>query len=186
MKGVIFNLLESLVIDRFGDEIMEEIYEQAEFSADAPPFIGPETYPDSDLIAIVSLLSEKSNLPVDDLIYEFGRYMLPVLADKYPVFFQDVESPIEFLKSVNDIIHVEVKKLFDGATPPLVTVANVNQNQAEIHYASERKLCRLLEGLLEGTAEHFDKNISYHHKQCMKDGFDDCILNIEFNEPVPR
>ncbi len=25
MKGVIFNLLESLVIDRFGDEITEEI-----------------------------------------------------------------------------------------------------------------------------------------------------------------
>jgi len=50
MKGVIFNLLESMVIDRFGDETMEDIYEEAEFSADAPPFIGPETYPDSDLI----------------------------------------------------------------------------------------------------------------------------------------
>jgi len=186
MKGVIFNLLESLVIDRFGDAIMEQIYEQAEFSSDVPPFIGPETYPDSDLIAFVSLLSEKLNLPVDDLIYEFGKFMLPVLADKYPVFFQDMESPIEFLKSVNDIIHVEVKKLFDGATPPSITVENVNQNQAEIHYVSKRKLCRLLEGLLEGVAEHFDKNISYHHKQCMKDGFDHCILNIEFNEPAHR
>jgi len=36
--------------------------------------------------------------------------MFPALAKKYPVFFQDIESPIEFLKTVNDIIHVEVKK----------------------------------------------------------------------------
>jgi len=43
-----------------------------------------------------------------------------------------------------------------------------------------------MEGLLEGLAAHFDKNISYHHKQCMKDGFDHCVLNIEFNEPVHR
>ncbi|MCP4372375.1 MAG: guanylate cyclase, partial [Deltaproteobacteria bacterium] len=77
MKGIIFNLLENLVIDKFGDEIMEEIFEEAEFSVDAPPFIATETYPVSDLVAIVALLSEKSNIPIDDLIYEFGKYMFP-------------------------------------------------------------------------------------------------------------
>jgi hypothetical protein len=86
MKGVIFNLLENLIVDKFGDEILEEIYAATHFSVDAPPFVGPETYPDSDLFAMVTLLSKKTNLPVDDLVYEFGKYMFPVLSDTYPVF----------------------------------------------------------------------------------------------------
>jgi hypothetical protein len=52
MKGVIFNLLENLIIKRFGDETMEEIYAESDFSADAPPFVGPETYPDSNLFPL--------------------------------------------------------------------------------------------------------------------------------------
>ncbi len=182
MKGIIFNLLENLVIDKFGDEIMEEIFEEAEFSVDAPPFIATETYPVSDLVAIVALLSEKSNIPIDDLIYEFGKYMFPNLADKYPVFFKDVDSPLEFLKNVNDIIHVEVRKIFTEANPPIVKIEDINQNKATLHYSSERKLCRLLEGLLDGVAIHFGKKITYNHKQCMKDGFNECILDLHFNE----
>lgn len=182
MKGIIFNFLENLIIDKFGDEIMEEIYEEAEFSVDAPPFVGPETYPDSDLVAIVALLSEKSNFPIDDLIHEFGKYMFPILAGKYPVFLQDIDSPLELLKNVNDIIHVEVRKLFKEANPPIITIKDINQNKATLHYSSERKLCRLLEGLLDGVAAYFGKKITYSHKQCMKEGFNECILDIEFNE----
>jgi len=37
MKGIIFNLLENLVIDKFGDEIMEEIYEEAELLCRCSP-----------------------------------------------------------------------------------------------------------------------------------------------------
>ncbi len=180
MKGVIFNLLENLIVDKFGDEILEEIYAAAHFSVDAPPFVGPETYPDSDLFAMVTLLSEKTKLPVDDLVYEFGKYMFPILADMYPVFFDNVNSPLEFLKSVNDIIHLEVKKLFEGAKPPIIKVEDVNHKQAKLRYSSERKLCKLLEGFLDGVADYFGQKISYSHQQCMRDGAGECILHIQF------
>jgi predicted hydrocarbon binding protein len=180
MKGIIFNLLENLIVDKFGDEILEEIYAAAHFSVDAPPFVGPETYPDSDLFAMVTLLSKKTNLPVDDLVYEFGKYMFPVLADTYPVFLDNVNSPLEFLKSVNDIIHVEVKKLFEGANAPIIKVEDVNHKQAKLRYSSERKLCKLVEGLLDGVADYFGQKISYSHQQCMRDGARECILHIQF------
>jgi len=179
MKGIIFNILENLIIEKFGDETMEEIYAEANFSADAPPFIGPETYPDSDLYAMVILLSQKSNLPVDDLIFEFGKFMFHVLADNYPVFLENISSPIGFLKNVNDIIHVEVKKLFEEANPPTVIVEEINQNQCKLFYKSERKLCKLLEGLLEGVADHFGQKVSYSHQKCMQDDNDECILDVK-------
>jgi len=180
MKGVIFNLLENLIVNKFGDKILEEIYAAAHFSLDAPPFVGPEIYPDSDLFAMVTLLSEKTNLPVDDLVYEFGKYMFPVLADRHPVFLDNINSPIEFLKSVNDVIHIEVKKLFEGANPPIIKVEDVNHRQVKLYYSSERKLCKLVEGLLDGVADYFGRKISYSHQQCMRDGARECILHIQF------
>jgi len=181
MKGIVYNILENLIVEKFGDEVMEEIYDETEFTSDVPPFVGPETYPSSDLLLVVASLSQKTNLPVGDLVYEFGKYMFPVLAGKYPVFLEDMDTPLEFLKSVHEIIHIEVKKLFEDANPPTVMIEELTSNRAKVYYRSERKLCRLLEGLLEGVADHFDQNVSYSHQKCMHDGNPECILEIEFS-----
>ena len=181
MKGIIFNLLESLVIEKFGDEANEEIYAECNFLGDAPPFLGPVTYEDSDLLAIVDMLSEKVNLPVDDLLYKFGKYSFPILAEKFPNFLENIDSALEFLKNVNDIIHLEVRKLLDEAHPPVIIIEETGADRASLHYISQRKLCRMLEGILEGVADHFKGKISYSHRQCMKDGASECILDIEFS-----
>jgi len=180
MKGVVFNILDSLIVEKFGDEMMETIYDEVVFTSDAPPFIGPETYPDSDLLQIVALLSEKTGIPATDLVFAFGRFMFPVLANEFPVFFEGITSPLEFLETVDGIIHVEVKKLFAQAAPPSIRIDRVDAEHAVVHYRSERKLCRLMEGLLEGVAAHFGTGISYSHRQCMLDGADECILDIQF------
>ncbi len=180
MKGIVFNILEALIVEKFGDETMEEIYANVQFSGDVLPFISPETYPDSDLYAMVTFLSKKTSIPVDDLIFEFGKFMFPVFFIKFPVFFEKIESPIEFLKTINDIIHVEVKKIFDEANPPMVKVKQIEENQILLYYNSERKLCKLLEGLLEGMASHFKTKISYTHEICMKNGADQCVYEIKF------
>lgn len=179
MKGIIINLLEKLIIEKFGDEVMEEIYEQAEFSGGAPPFIGPGTYPDSDLFVIVELLSQKTNLPVDDLVYEFGKYVFPVLAAKYPVFIENVNSSLDFLMTLDNIHDVELKKLYEDATPPTFKIEEIDAGSIKLHYFSQRKLCRLLEGLLEGVANYFREKVSYSHQQCMKDGYEECLLDIK-------
>lgn len=182
MKGIVFNILEALIVEKFGDETMEEIYSKVQFSGDGLPFISPVTYPDSDLYAILTFLVKKTSIPIDDLIFEFGKFMFPVFFEKYPVFFENINSPVEFLKTVNDIIHVEVKKLFEKAAPPVVEVDQLSENQIILHYYSERKLCRLLEGLLEAMALHFNQKISYIHKECMKDGADQCVYEIIFSK----
>ena len=180
MKGVVFNILEAFIIETFGDETMEEIYSTVAFSGDTPPFIGPETYPDSDLFAMVTLLAEMKTLDLDDVIFELGEFMFPVFAKKYPIFFENIHSSIEFLKTVNDIIHVEVKKLFEDANPPMVKVKQTNEDSVKLYYYSDRKLCKLLEGLLEGLAFHFGQKVSYEQTICMKDGGDQCVYKINY------
>ncbi len=181
MKGVVFNILELLIVEKFGDQTLEEIYTDVQFSGDVLPFIGPETYPDSDLFAIVKYLAEKTSIPENDLVFEFGKFMLPVFYKKFPVYFENMLSSIEFLKTVNDMIHVEVKKIFEDATPPVIEVEQLSEKKIILRYSSERKLCRLLEGLIEGLALHFNQKVSYAHKVCMKEGGDQCIYEIRYS-----
>jgi len=181
MKGIVINILEQMVCEKFGEETMEEVYDKVSFKSDAPPFVGPLTYPDEDILAIVSFLVEKTAIPPDDLLFEFGKYMFPVFYQYYPIFFENVDSPITFLASVNDIIHVEVRKLFQEAMPPSVKIIPVDDNHVTLYYQSERKLCRLLEGLLEGVATHFMRKVTYNQRQCMKNGADQCVYEVTFH-----
>ena len=181
MKGVIFNLLEDMIVAKCGDDTLEEIYAEATFTADAPPFVGPDTYPDADLLAMVELLSRKMDTPVSDLVYGFGRYMFPELAARFPAFLEHLPTPVAFLETVNEVIHVEVKKLFEEATPPVVTIEKTADGRARLLYRSDRQLCRLVEGLLDGVGDHFNQKATYAHRQCMLDGAGECVLDIAFS-----
>lgn len=181
MKGIVFCTLEDLIIEKFGDSIMEDLYDEIEFLSDAPPFIGPGTYPDSDLFLLVTALSEKTSIPANDLIFEFGKFMFPALINGFPTFIKGFTEPLAFLKTVDGIIHVEVRKLFQDAVPPKLEVEEIDSRSAILHYRSERKLCRLMEGLLVGLASYFGQQIDFEHLQCMKNGAHECILKIQFS-----
>ncbi len=96
------------------------------------------------------------------------------------MFFENIKSPTQFLKILNDIIHVEQKKIFEDADLPTVKVKQINENQITLYYYSERKLCKLLEGLLEGMGFHFKQKVSYVHRSCMKNGEDQCVYEVKF------
>ena len=48
----------------------------------------------------------------------FGREALPLLADRYPDFFEQHPRHQPFLLTLNRIIHPEVRKLYPGADVP--------------------------------------------------------------------
>ena len=50
----------------------------------------------------------------DDLVRNFGTYLLGFFKRRYPHFFEGVDAK-QFLANVGDIIHSEVRKLYPGA-----------------------------------------------------------------------
>jgi hypothetical protein len=46
-------------------------------------------------------------------------------------------------------------------------------------YKSPRKLCQLAEGLISGSAKHFNQNYKMTHDPCMHNGSDHCALKVE-------
>lgn len=178
MKGIIFNLLESFISDNFDDEFLEEVYDKSELSDDVPPFLGPVTYPDEQLVSMLKYVSRSIDIEIGKLLYDFGKYSIPVLADRYPVFFENNISSIEFLSSINDMHHLEVHKLYPDATPPDFKIEQINEKIMILKYSSERKLCDLAKGLIIGVGHHYNESINILKQQCMSENDSECVFEI--------
>ena len=188
MKGVIFNVLEDFIVENWGVETFETIFAKCPLHH-RDGHIAPETYPDSDLTALVKTTCEELGIEPNQAIEVFGEYLFPQLARRYPIFLEGHEDPIEFLKTVDDVIHVEVRKLMqETALPKLAFHHDPENNDLIIDYRSKRQLCVLLKGLLAGVQNHFDANFEISEQCCVHAGADSCEFRIHephmVNEPA--
>ena len=71
-----------------------------------------------------------------------------------------------------------------GAYPPKLHVQPLNQAGVLVSYTSERRLCRLLEGLVRGTAEHYGETLVVEEIQCMRRGDPGCVFTVTPRSPV--
>ncbi len=179
MKGVIFNLFEDFISEGWGDEAYEAVLASCPLHT-KEPFVGPGTYPDADLLALVAKATERLGVPADAAVRAFGKFCLPKLVQKFPRFVAGHRSAKSFLMSVHDVIHVEVRKLFKDAVTPAFRYEDPGPDRLVIHYSSPRKLCYLMEGLLDGVADHFKTTISYRQERCALEGGDVCEFYLEF------
>ncbi len=178
MKGMVFTLLGELVEERFGIEVWDELIDLTEPESDGA-YVSTDTYPDEELLAYVTAMSKKFNVPANDLVFAFGEYMLGRFENIHPEFFRghDLKS---FLKSVHGLIHVEVKKLHPDAVLPSFDYEDPADDSLVMLYRSPRRICPLAEGLISGAAKHFDVTVNSTHNVCMHHGDDHCRLELVF------
>ena len=136
-------------------------------------------YPDQDLVRLLVTYSEIRGEPISHLIHHTGRQLLDQFSESYGVFFEGHESFFNFLESVEDVIHVEVKKLYPDAELPTFEYERISEQQLNLHYRSQRKLCDLALGLVARSAEYFDVDCSVvHGERCLNKGDDFCQLEV--------
>ncbi len=179
MKGIIFNIAESYLIETYGEEMFDEIIDECNLET-IDPFVAPGTYPDSDLLEILVQTTKKVNITIDNLLKDLGRYAFFKLADRYPYFLEPYSSPKDFLLTVDDVIHVEVKKLYANSYLPTFQYQEPSENELIITYFSKRKLYPLMEGLINGVSDYFNKPIHQTHKIYQKNGNEFCDFHLNF------
>lgn len=180
MKGIIFSLFEGFVIDTYGHDVLDELYGAAPEVDDT--MVAVKTYPDEWMYKLVGVACGRLDLDARTALRAFGRYALHKLVRQYPVFLEGHSHPKSFLASVNDVIHVEVHKLMPDAQTATILCTDMGGEDMHMTYQSERGLCALAEGLLEGTAEHFGYGVSFEHASCTHRGDPQCGWDIVFNE----
>jgi len=158
MKGIVFAEFLELVEDKFGLEIADEIIEEAELpSGGAYTSVG--TYDHNEMVALVTLLSEKTQLSIETLMHVFGEHLLTRFVAGYPQFFENVNSCFDFLDTIENRVHVEVQKLYPEAELPTFETLNKDEQQMQMLYQSKRPFSALAYGLIIGSAHHYGENI---------------------------
>ena len=185
MKGIVFNLLEGFVADTWGAEKYEEILALCPLMT-KQPFVGPGTYPDADLITIATKAAEILDLPLPDALRAFGRYCLPHLMGRMPQLRSQYTNPKSLLLAVEEVVHVEVRKLMPAAVTPTFVYDSLLSDRIVLYYQSERKLCFFMEGLLEGLALEYQTDLDCRQSRCMHAGAPNCRFEIEFPARSPR
>lgn len=175
MKGVVFNLLEQVVANKYGEETWENLLDHTGL---AGAYTSLGSYPDEEIEKLVNAASATLNLPAADVLRWFGREAMPLLAKAYPAFFTPHRNARSFVMSVNAIIHPEVRKLYAGAGCPHFHFEESEDGTLLMNYNSARKLCALAHGFIEGAGDHYNQNMQVGHPYCMHRGDPHCQLSI--------
>lgn len=169
MKGIVFTEFLDLVEARFGYEMVDAILQESQLShGGAYTSIG--TYPHGEMVALVSNLSRRADIPVAALLHLYGRHLFGVFAKSYSHFFQGVNSAFGLLEHIENHIHIEVRKLYPDAELPRFETRRPTEDSLEMVYHSERRMADFAEGLMEATLEHFGESATISRENLHPDG----------------
>lgn len=177
MKGIVYNLFEDAIVDEHGQETWEAILEAAGVGG---VYTALGNYPDAEMMDLVAAACRLLDAPPERVLQGFGRVALPALVARYPEFLAAHVSAKSFLLTLDHTIHREVVKLYPDARPPRFVFEDIDDRTLIMHYVSERRLCSLAEGMIEGTASQFGETVTLEHSECMHHGADRCTLVATF------
>ena len=154
MKGIVFTEFIEMVEDRFGMLTVDKMIEGASLGHSAG-YTAVGTYPHSEMVQLIVSLSETTGIELPDLLFEYGKHFFMVLAKSYPVFFEQHDSALNFLQTIEDYIHPEVLKLYPDAELPRFDMERVSEIHLRMKYYSSRKMSEFARGLILATLAHF-------------------------------
>lgn len=167
MKGIVFTEFLEMVEETFSADVADDIIEDSDLPSGGA-YTAVSTYDHAELVALVASLSKKTDVPVPDLVRTFGRHLLGRFAVLFPHFFE-VDSAFAFLQSIENHIHVEVRKLYPDAELPHFDCREIGNDQLEMIYRSSRSFGDLALGLIEGCGEHFGESLSIETEELPSD-----------------
>lgn len=176
MHGLIFAGLRDYSVERLGEERAAALWADRVFAID-------ESYDDEWFGAQLDRLAAATGEPGDRVETGFGvfaaRRTFPGL---YPDYYASSEDVFAFLLGIEERIHELVRATIPGATPPRLHVQRLGGEGVLISYTSERQLCRLLEGLILGSAEELGPKVDVEEVQCMFRDDPGCVFTVVASE----
>ena len=154
MKGVVFTEFFDLVEESFSLEVADRIIQKSNLENDGA-YTAVGIYDYCEMVSLVTHLGEETGLSVPDLLRTFGRHLFTRFHAGYPSFFEGVATAIEFLHKIENVINVEVRKLYPDAELPTFEYEYVTPDEMHMVYRSARPFTEFAHGLVEGCVAHF-------------------------------
>ncbi|MDF2154331.1 heme NO-binding domain-containing protein [Vibrio sp. CAU 1672] len=169
MKGIIFTEFMELVENKFGLEVLDEVLD---LSGNRGVYTAVGSYDHRELVKLIVNLSKVTGVAPEALQQVFGECVFHNLLRSVPshASLQQCSSAFQFIRHVEDFIHVEVKKLYPDANPPRFDFISETVSELVFDYRSARCMAHVCLGLIKGCASHFGEEISVKQQQLSDDG----------------
>lgn len=177
MKGIVFVKFNEFVEETFGEECWEEILDEVNPDSEGA-YISVGTFPDEELFALVTALINKHSLTMAEGQRAFGQWLFKELLNVAPDHARHFKDVFTFLHGVEDVIHVEVKKLNPDAILPQFKFLEESENHISLQYISPRKMCFFCEGLIQGLAEYLAEPVTIEQPECEHERCERCVIKV--------
>ena len=169
MKGIVFTEFLELVEHKFGLEMVDTIINSSDLESNGI-YTAVGTYRFSEMLQLLQHLSKNTNISIDNLLLVYAEHFFSVLEESYPGLLATYNDPIELLSSIENHIHVEVRKIYPDAELPLFIVEEKTENSLTMIYKSSRAMHHFGLGLMNKTFEHFNATATIKLEKIKEDG----------------
>jgi hypothetical protein len=169
MKGIVFTEFLELVEDKFGLEMVDKIISEAQLESNGI-YTTIGTYSFSEMLQLLQNLSKNTTISVDSLLLIYGEHFFSVIEKSYPGLLASFKDPIEMLASIENHLHIEVKKIYPDAELPTFIVEEKHKNSLIMIYKSSRAMHHFGLGLMNKTFSHFNSTAKIELQKIKEDG----------------
>lgn len=169
MKGIVFTEFLDLVEKKFGIEMVDDLIENSILPSGGV-YTSVGTYEFSEMLQLLSRLSDNVKISTDDLLLVYGEHFFQVLSDNYSELINEYKDPLELLASIENHIHVEVQKIYPEAELPTFEIIEKEKSLLIMDYKSSRAMHRFGLGLMNKTFEHFGQKAIIQTEEINPDG----------------
>lgn len=169
MKGIVFTEFLELVEEKFGFEMVDSILSNADLPSNGV-YTAVGTYSFSEMLSLLINLNKETGIAIDELLLVYGEHFFSVVEKSYSFFLKEFNDPIEMLASIEDHIHVEVRKIYPDAELPTFTIIEKTEGKLVMLYKSSRAMHSFGLGLMNKTFEYFNEVATILVEKIKEDG----------------
>ena len=163
MRGVIFTEMIEFVEEALGFEVADKMIEKAMLENHGA-FSQGGNYPFDHMLKLLTALSEITGKTPNELLFIFGKHLFTTLVKLYGKNIKETGNSLDFIDSVEEYVHVEVKKLYPDADLPKFETVSKDEQQLQLVYKSNKKLEAFAHGLIEACGEYFNEPLDVKYE----------------------
>jgi len=122
------------------------------------------------MLQLLQNLNANTGISIDDLLLVYAEHFFGVIEKSYPGLLATYKDPIEMLSSIENHIHIEVRKIYPDAELPIFVVEEKTKSTLTMVYKSSRAMHHFGLGLMNKTFEHFKSTAKIVLEKINKDG----------------
>jgi len=158
MHGAIVSNFKRYLDEFLGEDAWSEVIDGAGLKGKT--YLPVALYPDSEMEALLAAAEFASGLRRDDLLADFGEWVMAPMMDMYHAMVPAGSDALGFMLNLQQV-HERILHLKDpSARAPAIHIARCGDDLVEICYASQRNMGAMIPGAVKGLAAWFEEEVA--------------------------